>query len=604
MVLIQYIKSSGTQYINTGYAPKANTKVVMSCNIIPYSTNDCPFGTRISAYNNVFLIFARTNGSSQPQATVAFGATYYSIAGSAAALNTDTTLELSASGAKMGEYETTFSGSGITTAYNLFLFNLNQGGASFGAGTACVMKLYSVHIYEADTLVHELLPALDDNNVACLYDSVTNTFLYNSGSGTFEAGDPITPPLGSYTISFNAAGGSGTMADLTATETQPIALTACTFTREGYTFSGWATTPGGPVVYEDQATVTDIAAVGETITLYAVWSAMPFSIVLQYNKSEPIALTKDVETIATLHGVLREDSSIIDPVILIEGDLALFAQANYMTIQRFHRKYFIVDMVSVRSNFIEITAHCDVLSSFAGAIRSNKGIVHRQEKDWNLMLNDGALQVYQDPLIDTIAFPGSFSGQSYVMLIGGSRGGGIAIGSGDGNTGAKTTSGLVAYAQARLDSGYWYGCYGQTADAALFNTMSTLYYVQYTTVDYSDHANQYGQHVQDCVGLIKGYRWSADAASEPVYNAGEDVNVSGLYASCNERHTIASATPIIGSVLFNLTLTHCGVYVGNGKVIEARSHALGVVQTDISDAGRTWTWWGIPSWLTVSTVAG
>ena len=187
------------------------------------------------------------------------------------------------------------------------------------------------------------------------------------------------------------------------------------------------------------------------------------------------------------------------------------------------------------------------------------------------------------------------------MLIGGNRGGGIAMGSGDGNISGKTTSGLVAYAQARLGTPYWYGCYGQTASAALYNTMATLYPLQYTASDFPD---QYGQHVQDCVGLVKGYRWSSDPSAEPVYNASEDVNVAGMYSSCNERHTISSATPIIGSVLFNLTLTHCGVYVGNGKVIEARGHAYGVVQTDISDAGRTWTWWGIPSWLTVSTVAG
>ena len=483
-------------------------------------------------------------------------------------------------------------------AYYLFAFHYANSPGIFKTANA---RIYACQIYNGATLVRDFKPALDENNVACMYDAVTEQYFYNAGTGDFIAGDPITPPLGTYTISFNAAGGTGTMADLTATETQPIALTACAYTRDGYTFSGWATIPGGPVVYEDQETVTDIAAVGETITLYAVWAAMPFSIVLQYNKSEPIALTKDVETIATLHGVLREDSSIIDPVILIEGDLALFAQANYMTIQRFHRKYFIVDMVSVRSHFVEITAHCDVLSSFAGAIRSNKGIVHRQEKDWNLMLNDGALQVYQDPLIDTIAFPGSFSGQSYVMLIGGNRGGGIVMGSGDGNISGKTTSGLVAYAQSRLGTPYWYGCYGQTASASLYNTMATLYPLQYTASDFPD---QYGQHVQDCVGLVKGYRWSSDPTAEPVYNASEDVNVAGMYSSCNERHTIASATPIIGSVLFNLTLTHCGVYVGNGKVIEARGHAYGVVQTDISDAGRTWTWWGIPSWLTVSTVAG
>lgn len=35
---------------------------------------------------------------------------------------------------------------------------------------------------------------------------------------------------------------------------------------------------------------------------------------------------------------------------------------------------------------------------------------------------------------------------------------------------------------------------------------------------------------------------------------------------------------------------HVGIYIGNGKVIEARGHAYGVVETNL--VGRGWTSWG------------
>ena len=40
---------------------------------------------------------------------------------------------------------------------------------------------------------------------------------------------------------------------------------------------------------------------------------------------------------------------------------------------------------------------------------------------------------------------------------------------------------------------------------------------------------------------------------------------------------------------------HVGVYVGNGKVIEARGHAYGVVETNL--VGRGWKEWGKLDWL-------
>ncbi|MCF7942369.1 MAG: InlB B-repeat-containing protein, partial [Spirochaetia bacterium] len=60
------------------------------------------------------------------------------------------------------------------------------------------------------------------------------------------------------------------MTDQTLDTDEQTTLPASTFTREGYTFAGWATTATGTVAYADEASFTMESA---DVTLYAVWSA-------------------------------------------------------------------------------------------------------------------------------------------------------------------------------------------------------------------------------------------------------------------------------------------------------------------------------------------
>lgn len=146
---------------------------------------------------------------------------------------------------------------------------------------------------------------------------------------------------------------------------------------------------------------------------------MAFSIIMQRNNSENNRVTKEVTDIATISGVLRNETSIIDPIILIEGDLANYVNCNYCTISTFGRSYFINNIRSVRNGLFEIHCHVDVLSSFATEIKANKAIVNRQENEWNLYLNDGVFKVYQNPVVLTREFPTGFSTQSFVFAVAG-----------------------------------------------------------------------------------------------------------------------------------------------------------------------------------------
>ncbi len=82
-----------------------------------------------------------------------------------------------------------------------------------------------------------------------------------------------------YTIRFNANGGSGSMGDLAMTYDVAKNLTANAFAKSGFNFQGWATSAGGSVAYTDGCSVKNLTANnGVTVTLYAVWAAQVASL--------------------------------------------------------------------------------------------------------------------------------------------------------------------------------------------------------------------------------------------------------------------------------------------------------------------------------------
>lgn len=147
---------------------------------------------------------------------------------------------------------------------------------------------------------------------------------------------------------------------------------------------------------------------------------MAFTISLQVNSSERERLTKSLSEIMTVSGVLKSETSIIDPVIMIECDLSDVVNCNYMTIPAFGRSYFVNNIRSIRNGLVEFSCHVDVLSTYASAIRANRAIVRRQQNNWNLYLNDGSFKVYQNPKVLTKAFPSGFTTQEFVLAVAGS----------------------------------------------------------------------------------------------------------------------------------------------------------------------------------------
>lgn len=83
------------------------------------------------------------------------------------------------------------------------------------------------------------------------------------------------------TIRFDANGGSGEAfsQDIATDETR--VLTKNIYTKNGYVFTGWATTPSGAIAYADQASYT--MGTDTSYTLYAVWKLADYSISYDLN---------------------------------------------------------------------------------------------------------------------------------------------------------------------------------------------------------------------------------------------------------------------------------------------------------------------------------
>lgn len=109
----------------------------------------------------------------------------------------------------------------------------------------------------------------------------------------------------SYSIAFNANGGSGSMGNEPMTYGVKKALTACTFYKTGHTFKGWAITPTGGKIYDDAAQVKDLTSVPNGVyTVYAVWEANKYTIIYNATRNGGTGDTQKTITYGTKLGTL------------------------------------------------------------------------------------------------------------------------------------------------------------------------------------------------------------------------------------------------------------------------------------------------------------
>ena len=95
---------------------------------------------------------------------------------------------------------------------------------------------------------------------------------YNPGNQyTSDPGGTVTLyaqwQINTWTVSYNANGGSGAPGNQTKTYNQNLILSSTKPTKTGYNFKGWATSSNGAVAYQPGGTYTG----NSNLTLYAIW---------------------------------------------------------------------------------------------------------------------------------------------------------------------------------------------------------------------------------------------------------------------------------------------------------------------------------------------
>jgi hypothetical protein len=185
---VEYIASSGTQYIDTGIRATTTTRIILDFRYNPKPTT--------GSYNGY------THGSSNGHFQFGANATDFYIMISKSSTWVDTGVpvdterhvwDLSKASPKLDD---TLINNTTTSA---FVNNTNHGSlylfarhTTSGPTYYCSMEVYSCRIYDGSTLVRDFVPALRvSDSVAGLYDLVNDSFYTNLGTGAFVAGSRV-----------------------------------------------------------------------------------------------------------------------------------------------------------------------------------------------------------------------------------------------------------------------------------------------------------------------------------------------------------------------------------------------------------------------------
>ena len=178
---VEYISSTGTQYIDTGYVPTPNTRVVIDAEVTSQTTASCSyFGERSGAGptdTTAYEIWSM--GTAANVSSDFFGnRVSYTISTKQRLLIDKNKATVTINGNTV-----TNSAAAGTATIPAYIF------ASNDKGTAMYfinMKLYSCKIYENDVLVRDYIPAKDEWGNAGLWDDVESKFYYNAGTDSFK----------------------------------------------------------------------------------------------------------------------------------------------------------------------------------------------------------------------------------------------------------------------------------------------------------------------------------------------------------------------------------------------------------------------------------
>ena len=177
---LEYIQSSGTQYIDTGRKLTQDSDITIDFMIVGKINRSAGmFGSRQSAYENNLAMFQTTS----PNIFAVDFSEYPKYRFTTASSLNRTKIRMNKTGVWVDDImKRVWSDvANFETPTNGLIFDV---GNNNWAGNKAIMRLYGYTNGDAQKLV----PCLDTEGVPCMYDLVSQKPFYNAGTGSFTWG--------------------------------------------------------------------------------------------------------------------------------------------------------------------------------------------------------------------------------------------------------------------------------------------------------------------------------------------------------------------------------------------------------------------------------
>lgn len=175
---LEYIESTGTQYIDTGVYANANTKMEAD---LAYTTYEAGYsGTYPSG--SYFMFGTNTNHE------VYLGSQVLTSFGTADTNRFQISIDAINKSATVADVTKTFNTTMSTSPLSLLIFAYRSSDSIAGYSK---FKLYSYKLYDNNTLAYDFVPCVTTSGLVGLYDKINNKFYGNAGTGSFTAGAAI-----------------------------------------------------------------------------------------------------------------------------------------------------------------------------------------------------------------------------------------------------------------------------------------------------------------------------------------------------------------------------------------------------------------------------
>ena len=108
----------------------------------------------------------------------------------------------------------------------------------------------------------------------------------------------------------------------------------------------------------------------------------------------------------TCSGEYRGDINLINPSIKLEASEESMASCNYFTVFNgsLVRYYWVTEKTCLRTGLWVISGHADLRRTFLDGIKASYGIVARNEKFYNMYLEDRKIPVMAKPTMNLYKF--------------------------------------------------------------------------------------------------------------------------------------------------------------------------------------------------------